>query len=144
VLETNTSVRHTLSMFGRYLTWYGCPSWLDCPARFKIQTTLRSSISTWTDSRRIVCFFDLDLERNAFVSLPAKFTFLNNDLRGSRRDVLSCVLQLEHMQLIGGGVEVSDGGKKGWVICIYTLLLADHSLVDLKSFLQKNSLTRTG
>ncbi|KAG2120219.1 guanine nucleotide exchange factor in Golgi transport N-terminal-domain-containing protein [Suillus cothurnatus] len=65
------------------------------------------------NSRRIVCFFDLDLERNAFVSLPAKFTFLNNDLGGSRRDVLSCVLQLEHMQLIGGGVEVSDGGKKG-------------------------------
>jgi brefeldin A-inhibited guanine nucleotide-exchange protein len=86
---------------------------------------------------RIVCFFDLDLERNAFVSTLSKFTFLNNfgemktknmdaiktlldiavhegnNLKGSWRDVLSCVSQLEHMQLISGGVEVSDGGKKG-------------------------------
>jgi brefeldin A-inhibited guanine nucleotide-exchange protein len=85
----------------------------------------------------IVCFFDLDLERNAFVSTLAKFTFLNNfgemkpknmdaiktlldiavnegnNLKGSWRDVLSCVSQLEHMQLISGGVEVPDGGKKG-------------------------------
>ncbi|KAG1907240.1 uncharacterized protein F5891DRAFT_362804 [Suillus fuscotomentosus] len=85
----------------------------------------------------IVCFFDLDLERNAFVSTLAKFTFLNNfgemktknmdaiktlldiavnegnNLKGSWRDVLSCVSQLEHMQLISGGVEVPDSGKKG-------------------------------
>lgn len=85
----------------------------------------------------IVCFFDLDLERNAFVSTLAKFTFLNNfgemkpknmdaiktlldiavnegnNLKGSWRDVLSCVSQLEHMQLISSGVEVPDGGKKG-------------------------------
>lgn len=117
---------------------------------------------------RIVCFFDLDLERNAFVSTLAKFTFLNNfgemktknmdaiktlldiavnegnNLKGSWRDVLSCVSQLEHMQLISGGVEVPDGGKKGWVIHTYTLLLADYFLVDPRSFQQKNLPTRAG
>jgi brefeldin A-inhibited guanine nucleotide-exchange protein len=86
---------------------------------------------------RIVCFFDLELERNAFVSTLGKFTFLNNlgemktknmdaiktlldiavnegnNLKGSWREVLSCVSQLEHMQLISGGLEVPDGGKKG-------------------------------
>src|SRR5882757_9979636 len=86
---------------------------------------------------RIACFFDLELERNAFVTTLAKFTFLNNlgemktknmeaiktlldvavndgnNLKGSWHEVLSCVSQLEHMQLISGGVEVPDGGKKG-------------------------------
>lgn len=87
---------------------------------------------------RIACFFDLELQRNAFVTTLAKFTFLNNlgemkaknmeaiktlldvavsegnNLKGSWRDVLSCVSQLEHMQLITSGVEVSDS-KKGRV-----------------------------
>lgn len=86
---------------------------------------------------RIVCFFDLELERNAFVTTLAKFTFLNNlgemktknmeaikalldvavsegnNLKGSWREVLSCVSQLEHMQLISSGLEVPDSGKKG-------------------------------
>jgi brefeldin A-inhibited guanine nucleotide-exchange protein len=86
---------------------------------------------------RIVCFFDLELERNAFVTTLGKFTFLNNlgemktknmdaiktlldiavnegnNLKGSWREVLSCVSQLEHMQLISGGMEVPDNGKKG-------------------------------
>lgn len=116
----------------------------------------------------IVCFFDLDLERNAFVSTLAKLTFLNNfgemktknmdaiktlldiavnegnNLKGSWRDVLSCVSQLEHMQLISGGVEVPDSGKKGWVISTYTPLLTDYSLVDLRSFQQKNLPTKAG
>ncbi|KAG6332941.1 hypothetical protein ID866_6147 [Astraeus odoratus] len=85
---------------------------------------------------RIACFFDLELERNAFVTTLAKFTFLNNlgemksknmeaiktlldvavnegnNLKGSWRDVLSCVSQLEHMQLISGGIDVPDT-KKG-------------------------------
>jgi brefeldin A-inhibited guanine nucleotide-exchange protein len=87
---------------------------------------------------RIVCFFDLELERNAFVTTLAKFTFLNNlgemkpknmeaikalldvavtegnNLKGSWREVLTCVSQLEHMQLIGSGVDVPDL-KKGCV-----------------------------
>ncbi|KAF5393632.1 hypothetical protein D9757_000052 [Collybiopsis confluens] len=84
---------------------------------------------------KIVCFFDLELERNAFVTTLAKFTFLNNlgemrtknmeaikalldvavtdgnHLRGSWHDVLTCVSQLEHMQLISSGVDIPE--KKG-------------------------------
>jgi brefeldin A-inhibited guanine nucleotide-exchange protein len=79
---------------------------------------------------KIVCFFDLDLERNAFVTTLAKFTFLNNlgemktknmeaiktlldiavsegnNLHGSWHEVLTCVSQLERMQLIRGGLEL--------------------------------------
>ncbi|PCH41516.1 Sec7-domain-containing protein [Wolfiporia cocos MD-104 SS10] len=88
---------------------------------------------------RIVCFFDMELERNAFVTTLAKFTFLNNlgemktknmeaikalldvavtegnHLRTSWREVLTCVSQLEHMQLISSGVELPDTGKKNRV-----------------------------
>ncbi|KAI0265936.1 hypothetical protein BC834DRAFT_158606 [Gloeopeniophorella convolvens] len=84
---------------------------------------------------RIVCFFELELERNAFVTTLAKFTFLNNlgemkaknmeaiktlldvavtegnNLKGSWHEVLSCVSQLEHMQLISSGVDVPDSRK---------------------------------
>ncbi|KAG8836919.1 guanine nucleotide exchange protein for ADP-robosylation factor [Serendipita sp. 400] len=84
---------------------------------------------------RIAAFFDMELERNAFVTTLAKFTFLNNlgemkaknmeaikalldvalsegdHLRGSWRDVLMCVSQLEHMQLIGSGQD--QDGRKG-------------------------------
>ncbi|EMD40859.1 hypothetical protein CERSUDRAFT_131198 [Gelatoporia subvermispora B] len=84
---------------------------------------------------KIVCFFDLELERNAFVTTLAKFTFLNNlgemktknmeaikalldiavtdgnNLKGSWREILSCVSQLEHMQLISSGVDVPDARK---------------------------------
>ncbi|KIL70092.1 hypothetical protein M378DRAFT_156145 [Amanita muscaria Koide BX008] len=85
----------------------------------------------------IVCFFELELQRNAFVSTLAKFTFLSNlgemktknmeaiktlldvavregnHLRGSWHDVLTCVSQLEHMQLISSGVDLPDQGKNG-------------------------------
>jgi brefeldin A-inhibited guanine nucleotide-exchange protein len=87
-------------------------------------------------SIRIAAFFDMELERNAFVTTLAKFTFLNNlgemktknmeaikalldvalsegdHLKGSWRDVLMCVSQLEHMQLIGSSSE--HDGKKGY------------------------------
>lgn len=83
----------------------------------------------------IVCFFDLELQRNAFVTTLAKFTFLNNlgemktknmeaikslldvavtegnNLKGSWHEVLTCVSQLEHMQLISGGADVQEGRK---------------------------------
>jgi len=86
---------------------------------------------------RIVCFFDLELQRNAFVTTLAKFTFLNNlgemktknmeaikalldvavtegnNLKGSWHEVLTCVSQLEHMQLISSGVDALDSGKRG-------------------------------
>lgn len=99
---------------------------------------------------RIVCFFDLELERNAFVTTLAKFTFLNNlgemktknmeaikalldvavsegnNLKGSWREVLSCVSQLEHMQLISSGLEVSDSGKKGSDILVEKRMDAEY------------------
>ena len=82
----------------------------------------------------IACFFDMELQRNAFVTTLAKFTFLNNlgemkvknmeaiktlldvavhegnNLRTSWKDILNCVSQLEHMQLIGSGADVEVRG----------------------------------
>jgi brefeldin A-inhibited guanine nucleotide-exchange protein len=88
---------------------------------------------------RIVCLFDLELARNAFVTTLGKFTFLNNlgemktknmeaiktlldiavtegnSLKGSWQEVLTCVSQLEHMQIItSGGVDVFDSARKGY------------------------------
>ena len=81
------------------------------------------------DAIHIVCLFGLELERNAFVTTLAKFTFLNNlgemkaknieaiktllgiaqtegnYLKGSWRELLTCVSQLERFQLISGGVD---------------------------------------
>ncbi|KAJ7700051.1 hypothetical protein B0H17DRAFT_977494 [Mycena rosella] len=98
----------------------------------------------------IVCFFDLELERNAFVTTLAKFTFLNNlgemktknmeaiktlldvavtegnHLKGSWHEVLTCVSQLEHMQLISGGTE-ADSGRKGRARKLPTEELANES-----------------
>ncbi|KAF8913871.1 hypothetical protein CPB84DRAFT_1669746 [Gymnopilus junonius] len=100
---------------------------------------------------RIVCFFDLELQRNAFVTTLAKFTFLNNlgemktknmeaikalldvavtegnNLKGSWHEVLTCVSQLEHMQLISSGVDVAESGKKGRSRKIPTEELANES-----------------
>ncbi|KAI9450999.1 Sec7-domain-containing protein [Lactarius psammicola] len=87
--------------------------------------TVELCLDGFKNAIRIVCFFDLELERNAFVTTLAKFTFLNNLgemkaknmeaiktlLDGSWHEVLSCVSQLEHMQLISSGVDVPDGRK---------------------------------
>ncbi|KAJ7937075.1 Sec7-domain-containing protein [Mycena leptocephala] len=99
---------------------------------------------------RIVCFFDLELERNAFVTTLAKFTFLNNlgemktknmeaiktlldvavtegnHLKGSWHEVLTCVSQLEHMQLISGGTD-AEPGRKGRARKLPTEELANES-----------------
>lgn len=85
---------------------------------------------------RIVCLFDMELERNAFVTTLAKFTFLNNltemkpknmeaikclldiavtdgnNLKASWKDVLTCVSQLERMQLISNGMDVPDLNRR--------------------------------
>jgi brefeldin A-inhibited guanine nucleotide-exchange protein len=100
---------------------------------------------------RIVCYFDLELERNAFVTTLAKFTFLNNlgemkaknmeaikalldvavnegnNLKGSWHEVLSCVSQLEHMQLISSGVDVPDS-RKGYGGVTYIQPSVSHTL----------------
>ena len=36
-----------------------------------------------------------------------------NQLKTSWREVLTCVSQLEHMQLISSGVDVPDASRKG-------------------------------
>lgn len=114
---------------------------------------------------RIVCFFGLELERNAFVTTLAKFTFLNNlgemktknmeaiktlldiavtegnNLKGSWHEVLTCVSQLEHMQLISSGVDLPEP-KKGFVPLTCSFLwFSLTSLVAQKS-LTKNSPTK--
>jgi brefeldin A-inhibited guanine nucleotide-exchange protein len=85
---------------------------------------------------RIVCQFDMELERNAFVTTLAKFTFLNNlaemkpknmeaikclldiavtdgtNLKASWKEVLTCVSQLERMQLISNGMDVPDLNRR--------------------------------
>ncbi len=85
---------------------------------------------------RIVCLFDLELERNAFVTTLAKFTYLNNlaEMKPKKRrghqeparcghrrwqrtkeeleDVLMCVSQLERMQLISSGLDVPDLNRR--------------------------------
>lgn len=87
------------------------------------------SLDGFKQAIKIVCLFDLELERNAFVTTLAKFTFLNNlgemrpknveaiktlldvamvdgnYLKGSWREVLTCVSQLERFQLIAQGVD---------------------------------------
>ncbi|KAL9598410.1 MAG: hypothetical protein Q9219_004500 [cf. Caloplaca sp. 3 TL-2023] len=78
---------------------------------------------------RIACIFDLDTPREAFVRSLAKFTNLNNLsemmarnvealkilleiaqhegnlLKGSWREILTCISQLDRFQLISGGVD---------------------------------------
>src|SRR5579862_5754593 len=82
-------------------------------------------------SIRIVCLFDLELARNAFVTSLAKFTLLSNlsemkpkhveavktlleialsegnQLKSSWKDILTCVSQLERFQLISSGVDAT-------------------------------------
>jgi brefeldin A-inhibited guanine nucleotide-exchange protein len=85
---------------------------------------------------KISCLFDLELERNAFVTTLAKFTVLNNvgemkaknveaikalfevaredgnNLKANWKDVLTCVSQLERMQLISNGMDVDVGSRE--------------------------------
>jgi brefeldin A-inhibited guanine nucleotide-exchange protein len=103
---------------------------------------IRLSLEGFKQAIKIVCLFDLELERNAFVTTLAKFTFLNNlgemkpknveaiktlldialvdgnYLKGSWREVLTCVSQLERFQLITQGVDssaVPELGRKPFV-----------------------------
>ncbi|KAG5637780.1 hypothetical protein H0H81_003281 [Sphagnurus paluster] len=108
-------------------------------------------LESFKNAIRIVCFFDLELQRNAFVTTLAKFTFLNNlgemktknmeaiktlldvavtegnHLKGSWHEVLTCVSQLEHMQLISGSGELIDSGRKSRTRKLPTEELANES-----------------
>ncbi|KAK4046554.1 guanine nucleotide exchange protein for ADP-robosylation factor [Microbotryomycetes sp. JL201] len=97
------------------------------------------SLDGFKQAIKIACLFDLELERNAFVTTLSKFTFLNNFgemkaknveaiktlldvamvdgnyLKNSWRDVIVCVSQLERFQLITQGVDsqsVPELGRK--------------------------------
>lgn len=91
--------------------------------------TILFCLEGFKNAIRIICLFDLELERNAFITTLAKFTFLNNlgemkpknveaikclldiaisegnYLKGSWKEVLTCVSQLERFQLISRGVD---------------------------------------
>lgn len=93
------------------------------------QDMIQKSLEGFKLAIKIVCLFDLELERNAFVSTLAKFTFLNNlgemktknveaikalldvaivdgnYLKESWREVITCVSQHERFQLITSGVD---------------------------------------
>lgn len=87
------------------------------------------SLDGFRQAIKIVCLFDLELERNAFVSTLHKYTLLNdfsamrsknveairclldvaaingNYLKASWKEVIVCVSQLERFQLITRGVD---------------------------------------
>lgn len=91
--------------------------------------TIQNCLLGFKYSIRIVCLFDISLARNAFVRTLAWFTSLSNlhelrqknilgikvlleialsegnELKDSWKDVLTCVSQLERLQLISSGIE---------------------------------------
>ncbi|KAA1073441.1 guanine nucleotide exchange protein for ADP-robosylation factor [Puccinia graminis f. sp. tritici] len=91
---------------------------------------IKLSLKGFKQSIKIVCLFDLELERNAFLTTLSKFTFLNNlsemksknietiktlldialvdgnYLKSSWNLILNCVSQLERFQLISQGVDL--------------------------------------
>ncbi|KAH9443093.1 hypothetical protein MJO28_014431 [Puccinia striiformis f. sp. tritici] len=91
---------------------------------------IKLSLKGFKQAIKIVCLFDLELERNAFLTTLSKFTFLNNlsemksknietiktlldialvdgnYLKSSWNLILTCVSQLERFQLISQGVDL--------------------------------------
>lgn len=91
--------------------------------------TITSCLTGFKYSIRIVCLFDIALARNAFIRTLAWFTSLNNlneirpknilgvralleialsegnELKDSWKEVLTCVSQLERLQLLSSGIE---------------------------------------
>ncbi|KAI8372400.1 hypothetical protein BD560DRAFT_394838 [Blakeslea trispora] len=106
-------------------------------------TTVNLCLEGFKNAIRIICLFhtvqseDMDLQRDAFVTTLTKFTFLTNlnemkpknveairtllevaavdgnYLKGSWKEILSTVSQLEQFQLITSGMEISGGGPMG-------------------------------
>jgi brefeldin A-inhibited guanine nucleotide-exchange protein len=123
-----TSERHVGSMFN--VTWMSFLSGLSAPMQDTqhIQT-IRLCMEGLKLAIRISCAFDLETPRVAFVTALAKFTNLGNvremmpknfealkalldvaltegnHLQGSWRDVLTCVSQLDRLQLLSDGVD---------------------------------------
>ena len=123
-----TSVRHVGSMFN--VTWMSFLSGLSAPMQDTSNLeTIRLCMEGIKLSIRISCAFDLETPRVAFVTALAKFTNLGNvkemmpknfealkvlldvattegnQLRTSWRDILTCVSQLDRLQLLSDGVD---------------------------------------
>lgn len=123
-----TSVRHVGSMFN--VTWMSFLSGLSAPMQdIHNLETIRLCMEGLKLSIRISCAFDLETPRVAFVTALAKFTNLGNvremqaknvealkalldvaltegnHLRSSWREILTCVSQLDRLQLLSDGVD---------------------------------------
>ncbi|KAJ3359472.1 guanine nucleotide exchange protein for ADP-robosylation factor [Kappamyces sp. JEL0680] len=97
--------------------------------------TIMTCLEGVKNAIRITCIFELELERNALLSTLSKFTLLNNiqemreknfeairtlldiayqeggNLGSSWKDVVSCISQLEKLQLVGEGVDSTSAAK---------------------------------
>lgn len=123
-----TSFKHVGPMFD--VTWMSFFSGLSG----QMQTTqnlevIKHCMEGFRLAIRIACLFDLDTPRTAFITALASFTNLGNlsemmaknlealkvllevaltegnALKGSWRDILTCVSQLDRFQLISGGID---------------------------------------
>lgn len=123
-----TSIRHVGSMFN--VTWMSFLSGLSAPMQdTQNLDVIKFCMEGMKLAIRISCAFELDTPRVAFVTGLAKFTNLGNiremtaknvealkallevaltegnDLQGSWREVLTCVSQLDRLQLLTDGVD---------------------------------------
>ncbi|WFC97503.1 guanine nucleotide exchange protein for ADP-robosylation factor [Malassezia yamatoensis] len=121
-------IEHVKPMFE--VAWMSFLAGISSPLQDSMDPdVIHEVLQGFRDAIKIVCFFGLELERNAFVTTLGKFTFLNNfgemksknvetikvlldiahtegnELRGSWREVLTCVSQLERFQLISLGMD---------------------------------------
>ncbi|KAJ9127856.1 hypothetical protein QFC24_000140 [Naganishia onofrii] len=124
-------LEHVRPMFE--VAWMPCLAAISAPMQ---ETENMSAIILCLDgfknAIKIAGMFDLELERDAYLSTVAKFTYLNNlaemrpknveaiktlldiaisdgnNLKASWREVLTCVSQLERMQLISAGIDVPE------------------------------------
>lgn len=123
-----TSIRHVGSMFN--VTWMSFLSGLSAPMQdTQNLDVIKFCMEGMKLAIRISCAFELETPRVAFVTGLAKFTNLGNiremtaknvealkallevaltegnDLQGSWREVLTCVSQLDRLQLLTDGVD---------------------------------------
>ncbi|PYI14469.1 putative guanyl-nucleotide exchange factor [Aspergillus violaceofuscus CBS 115571] len=123
-----TSVRHVGSMFN--VTWMSFLSGLSAPMQdTQYLELIRLCMEGMKLAIRISCAFELETPRVAFVTALAKFTNLGNvremvaknvealkalldvalsegnHLKGSWREILTCVSQLDRLQLLTDGVD---------------------------------------
>ncbi|KAL2825269.1 hypothetical protein BDW59DRAFT_73469 [Aspergillus cavernicola] len=123
-----TSVQHVGSMFN--VTWMSFLSGLSAPMQdTQNLKTIKLCMEGMKLSIRISCAFDLETPRVAFVTALAKFTNLGNvremvaknvealkilldvalsegnHLKSSWREILTCVSQLDRLQLLSDGVD---------------------------------------